>query len=324
MHPRLPVPAAVVRLALHQGGVVTREQAVGLGLSRHVIARLVNSDTWRRVSRGVLYTAPGEPPWDALAWAGILVGGQPARLGPEASGHIYGLRPEPPMPVDILVPAGAHVMRAGPWRFHREMPDVHSAQTVGSPPRLTVEDTVLDLAGAGTDGDAVTLVTDALRLRLTTPSRLRAALERRARHPRRRLLTDLLADADGIESGLELAYLRDVERAHDLPRATRQGGRPDLPYRTDVEYEDYGLLVELDGRRGHEGVGRFRDMNRDNRHVLRGKPTLRYGWWDVTERPCEVACQVFLALAQRGYQQIFGRCRRCSVVPEANLVNLAG
>ena len=122
MHSRQPVPAAVVRLALHQGGVVTREQAVGLGLSRHVIARLVNSDTWRRVTRGVLYTAPGEPPWEALAWAGILVGGQPARLGPEASGHIYGLRPEPPMPVDLLVPAGAHVMRAGPWRFHRECP----------------------------------------------------------------------------------------------------------------------------------------------------------------------------------------------------------
>ena len=127
-----------------------------------------------------------------------------------------------------------------------------SAQTLGSPPRLTVEDTVLDLATTGSDGDVVTLVADALRLRLTTPSRLRAALGRRARHPRRRLLTELLTDADGIESGLELAYLRDVERAHDLPRAIRQGGLPDLPYRTDVDYDEFGLLVELDGRRGHE------------------------------------------------------------------------
>jgi hypothetical protein len=25
------------------------------------------------------------------------------------------------------------------------------------------------------------------------------------------------------------------------------------------------VIVELDGRIGHEGVGRFRDMNRDNR-----------------------------------------------------------
>ena len=107
--------------------------------------------------------------------------------------------------------------------FLRETPEVRSAQTIGAPPRLTVEDTVLDLAGTGSDGDVITLVTDALRLRLTTPKRLRASLERRARHPRRRLLSELLADADGIESGLELAYLRDVERAHDLPRAVRQG-----------------------------------------------------------------------------------------------------
>ena len=149
------------------------------------------------------------------------------------------------------------------------MPDARSTQTVGAPPRLTVEDTVLDLATTGSDGDVVTLVTDALRLRLTTRTRLRVALDKRARHPRRGLLMELLADAGGIESGLELGYLRDVERAHDLPRASRQRRQPDQPYRTDVDYEEYGLLVELDGRRGHEGAGRFRDMYRDNRHLLR-------------------------------------------------------
>ncbi len=161
MHPRQPIPDALVRLALHQAGIITREQALGIGLSRHVIARLIGSAAWTPISPGIFYTAPGEPPWDALAWGGILVGGQGARVGPEASGHVAGLRPEPPLPLDIYVPPERHVMRPGPWSFLRETPEVRSAQTIGAPPRLTVEDTVLDLARTGFDGDVITLVTDA-------------------------------------------------------------------------------------------------------------------------------------------------------------------
>ena len=97
MYPRQPIPDGLVRLAPHQAGIITREQALGLGLSRHVIARLIGSAAWTPISPGIFYTAPGEPPWDALAWGGILVGGQGARLGPEASGHVAGLR---------LIPSG--------------------------------------------------------------------------------------------------------------------------------------------------------------------------------------------------------------------------
>ena len=50
--------------------------------------------------------------------------------------------------------------------------------------------------------------------------------------------------------------------------------------------------MELDGRIGHVGKGRFRDMRRDNTHVLLGRPTLRFGHADVLTRPCDVAGQV--------------------------------
>jgi hypothetical protein len=46
------------------------------------------------------------------------------------------------------------------------------------------------------------------------------------------------------------------------------------------------VIVELDGRVGHEGVGQFRDMDRDNRHALVDALTLRYGSYDLTARPC--------------------------------------
>ena len=63
-------------------------------------------------------------------------------------------------------------------------------------------------------------------------------------------------------------------------------------------------------------------MNRDNLHALIGALTLRYGWFDVADRPCGVAWQVYRALAQRGYTGTFRRCRRCAAVPETDLINL--
>ena len=84
-----------------QAYVVTRDQALGHGLSRHSIGRLVESGAWRRLARGLFLTVPLEPSWDSLAWAGVLLGGQFARLGPESSGFLHQLLPEPPNPLDV-------------------------------------------------------------------------------------------------------------------------------------------------------------------------------------------------------------------------------
>ena len=78
---------------------------------------------------------------------------------------------------------------------------------------------------------------------------------------------------------------------------------------SDVDYKEFRLIVELDGRAGHEGVGRFRDMDRDNRHALVDATTLRFGHYDLASRPCAVAFQVYCALAVRGYS-------RCSSAAE--------
>jgi hypothetical protein len=52
-------------------------------------------------------------------------------------------------------------------------------------------------------------------------------------------------------------------------------------------------------------------MDRDNRHALVHALTLRYGSYDLASRPCGVAFQVYRALAERGYLEVFLRCRRC-------------
>jgi Transcriptional regulator, AbiEi antitoxin len=321
VEPRHDVSDRLLLLAGMQAYVVTRDQALGHGLSRHSLARLVGSGAWRRLAPGVFLTVRLEPSWDSLAWAGVLVGGPFARLGPESSGYLHQLLPVAPEPVDVLVPRERRVEIAGPWRFIRETSGVRARRSVGDPPRLSVESAVLDLADARTAGEVVGIVTTAVQRRLTTVYRLRQELAQRARHRHRALLVDLLADVEaGAESPIELRYLRDVEQPHGLPRGSRQQSRSGLPYQTDVDYDAYGLIVELDGRAGHEGIGHFSDMDRDNRHILVNARTLRFGSYDLLARPCGVAFQVYSALVRQGYLETFVRCRHCMAATEADLL----
>ena len=165
------------------------------------------------------------------------------------------------------------------------------------------------------------LVTTAVQRRATSATEIRRELEDRRRHPYRELLGAVLADvAAGAESPIELDYLREIERPHGLPVGDRQQSRRGLPYCTDVLYEEFGTIAELDGRAAHRGMAAFRDMRRDNRFLLTtGWITLRYGWDDLVARPCAVGYQVWYALTQRGYNRPFERCRNCAGVPEAEL-----
>lgn len=310
--------ARLLELAAAQEGVLSRTQAVQFGLGRHVLQRLVVQGRWQRLAPGIFLTNNGDPSWPALAWAGVLHAGEGARLGGLAAAYRHGLIDEPPELIDILHPHGSRLKNTGRWRFHQERRDVRLAAATGSPPRTMIEDTVLDLAGTRLGGcdrrDAVHWLTTAVQRRLTTPERLLATLEVRGRIAERGELSQILADvSDGAQTPLEYHYLRDVERAHGLPQGKRQA-----PARTegrrqwrDLRYEEFHLLVELDGQTGHTGSDRFRDYRRDNAALAAGDATLRYGWHDVRHQSCQVAGQVALLLAKGGWKGQPIRCPRC-------------
>jgi very-short-patch-repair endonuclease len=169
------------------------------------------------------------------------------------------------------------------------------------------------MAERGDADNAIAWLTKACQRHRTTTARLAQALDQRARHRWRDLLVDALGDvAGGVESVLEYRYVRRVERPHGLPRARRQrvvrtGGRR---RRTDNDYEPFGVVVELDGRLGHEGEGAFRDRTRDNDTAISGRVTLRFGWADVDAQACEVAEDVAVVLWARGWR---GKLKRCGV-----------
>jgi hypothetical protein len=99
----------------------------------------------------------------------------------------------------------------------------------------------------------IALVTKAVQARKTTPRRLLEAMNQRSRDRHRQLMAEIRGDvAAGAESPLEMKYLHDLERPHGLPRGNRQQRRHGLPYLSDVGYDEFRVLVELDGRVGHE------------------------------------------------------------------------
>jgi len=264
------------------------------------------------------------------AWAGVLIGGDSARLGGLAAGYLHGLCDDPPEWILIHVDHSVRRRSRGPWRFRRELANKACARPGGAPPRICVEDLVLDLTDRGSDDPrdlgAVHWISTAVQRGLTTTPRLRRALRGRERMRDRRLVEDLLGDvAEGAHSPLELRYRNDVERAHGLPtgirQAVRRSGRLEATRWSfrDVHYDEFGLVVELDGTVGHIGRGRLRDLRRDNVTTLRGERTLRYGWFDVTDEPCLSAIQVAAGLRLGGWTGEPTRCWRCADVPEAEL-----
>ncbi len=312
------LPAAMARLqalADNQAGAFTTGQARGAGVDEHVIARMIRRGSWQRMHRGVHLASPLPPTLQSRMWAAHLALGPRSVVGGRAAARYWGLLDEglEPEPLEILLPDGSTRRAAG--LEVRRVPEPEAlAHPARVPPVLGVEHAVLDrVARERDDAHAVEVVLRACRLRLTTPERLLAAATGRPRLARRALLHALCGEIRlGATSHLERRYLLRVERGHGLPRGLRQVAFPRLGAATayrDVEYAGYGVLVELDGRLGHESESdQFRDLGRDNVAALTGRATLRYGWLAVEGTPCDVAGQVSDLLQLRGWD---GRARPC-------------
>jgi hypothetical protein len=180
-------------------------------------------------------------------------------------------------------------------------------------------------AGAPTRSSALTIASDACRRRRTTPERLLRELEARPRLRHRAWLRGVLLEtATGVQSALESSYLRKVERAHGLPRGTRQvrsvSARGTV-YR-DVLYAAHGVAIELDGRVGHElSRERWNDMDRDLEAAVGGLLTLRVGWRQAEDEPCLTAARIGSVLAGRGWT---GHARPCGVACQLGNVSRIG
>ena len=287
------------RLLRAQDGVVARRQLLALDAHGHDLERMLRRKELAIVHAGVYVNHTGDPSPRQRAWAGVLFAA-PAALCLASALDVEH------RPVHVAIDSTRRVRAPDGVAVLRVARLQDRVRWNLSPPRMRVEEAVLDLVErARTESEVVGLLTDAVNDRLTTAARLRTLVHTRKRLRGRRWILEVLADVEaGACSVLEHGYLARVERAHGLPHAARQQVRrtdAGVEYR-DVEYDDFGLVVELDGRVGHEGwAAGGRDAGRDLDDRAAGRETVRLRHTQVFDTPCRTASQIGAILNRRGW-----------------------
>jgi hypothetical protein len=307
-----------------QGGIIDRSQAKQAGFSDRQIWHRLRAGRWQHVHDGVYATFTGALPRDSRLWAALRRAGEGAMLSHETAAEVHGLIDRPAgQTIHITVPPHRRPVQNGSIRgvvIHRSAQSRPQVPITWKLPRTRIEDTVLDLIEAApTFQVAYGWIARAVSRQFTTTAMLRAALATRSRARYRERLEVALGESDdGIHSGLELRYARDVERAHGLPSAQRQARREiaGRAHYRDNWYAEYRVCVELDGPAFHRDEQVWKDKRRDNLNLARdGAETFRFGPVEVTELACESAAMVAATLARNGWKGSPRRCRRagCTV-----------
>lgn len=301
----------VVETMKWQDGVIERRQALRCGWTDNDLRRKVRNKDLRKVYRGVYVEHTGPLTWRQRAWAAIL------DAYPAALSHESAVAPGTGSSVHIAVDRSRSVgKRPGVVVHYRSRLADQVLWHLG-PPRIRIEQAVLDVVANAPDRvRVVAALTECIAgRRTTTADRVLAALQNRPNLRWAPFLRELLADIrDGTCSVLEQGYLTGVERAHGLPAAERQAaievGRRGF---RDVKYVQWGVVVELDGRLGHDdAAGRDRDLERDLDAAAGAElMTLRLGSGQVFGRPCSTAQKVAAVLTRRGWTGQVHRCPSC-------------
>lgn len=302
-----------------QAGLVSRHQVLALsGESDATIRRRLRRREWAQVHPGVYVNHTGPLTWLQRAWAAVLT------AAPAALSHGSALRAADgpgrrgttdAEPIHVAVDRNRAIRVPDDIVLHRIAGFDAKVLANLAPPRVRIEEAVVDLASALDGLDAIAALTDAVRSRRTTAAKMQAALAGRSRIRNREFLAAVLADVQaGTCSVLEREYLDRVERAHGLPVAARQvkESAKGTLYR-DVDYEEFALIVELDGRAFHSGSrARDRDLERDLDAALTDRETIRLGWGQVHDRACSTAAKLAAILTRKGWRGDFRRCPSCS------------
>lgn len=293
----------VIDHAGRNGGVITMQEAVALGMSKTTIRRRIADGVLVALRPGVL-ALPGATDPFALDLAAACTKLK-AVVSHQAAAYLHELDTPKHVKPTVSVPVRRSKDLAG-VTVHQltDLDSSHMVEVRGLPV-TSPERTVVDLAAVIRESHLSRIVDNGLaagQIDLAALQELFLSLGRRGK-PGTAVLRKLLdARGEGYvapDSELERQLVELLDRA-ELPPPVRQFRAPWLQPvngRVDLAYPDHKLVIEGDSRRWHLLMEAFEtDRLRDNAAQLAGWRILRFTWAEIIDAPERVASTVRRAL----------------------------
>lgn len=311
-HPSTPVSELrlarrrrIERLAAEQAGILSRPQLYAAGLTRWEVRANLAADRWQRIGPQTVSLITGPLGPAASDWVAVLEGGPRAFLDGASSLRAAGLlRFDVPV-IRVSVPRGARVRRVrgvDVRQTRRWAPD-DLAPGTGVPRSRTEVAAVRAALWARSDRQAVLVLTMTVQQGLCTATDLGVEALRVRRDRRRALLHAVILDLGaGVRSLGEYDFARECRR-RGLPEPSRQvlrRGRGGAYY-LDVIWEEWALVVEIDGIQHGWAQNVVPDALRQNEVTLQNATVLRLPLLGLRVAADDFFGQIERALRDRGY-----------------------
>jgi len=301
-----------LEFAASNNGVLTRSQAMALGMSSRTIDRRVAQGRLVRVTSQMVLL-----PGTLLSEKAILAAATtalPAVVSHQSAARMHGVELKWPAGQSVSVPVRRSNRFLG-VTVHQltDLLEQHVTRREGLP-ITTATRTVVDLAAVVASKELAVVLDHLQRRGQTSYEEVASLLESLARKGKpgvsrlRKLLSARLGRPLITESALETLLL-EVIVGGGLPLPTTQFHPTWLRRikgRVDMAYLNENLIIEADSLRWHGSASSFQlDRQRDNLAQLAGWIVLRFTWEDLTTRPSYVVGSLRRALSMRSERHMW-------------------
>lgn len=277
--------ARIVEVARAQHNRLSRNQLLGLGMSKSSIARRVASGRLVAVEEAVFAVAPVLDGDDWGSWMGATLTAPCTYLSRISAAAAFGFWSLPRQFETVTRPGNGGPRRHGGILVYRSLTLAGQTTVLKGVPITTPERVLLDLAASRISQRSLARsLRDAVRLKRTTIPALADAM-RSGRHRGNRRLTAAIRRYSGLplERARSGAEIRAMEILRDAGRPL-----PRLNYRiageeADLSWPQRRLIIEIDGGPFHLDIGE--DARKEQSWKRAGWEVLRIPSDDVYERP---------------------------------------